>query len=131
MSTHEAPEPSAEDDRSIARESASRYENLFVGHVLPILKFRRVAKCEYDPLAVAGTGFTFGEYTLVTCWHCVSGELAEDEVYGVAYRSGGLDQQGYDSMSELADLEQDGERDLALARIDFMLEPRLTLAEEP
>jgi hypothetical protein len=45
-------------------------------------------------VAVAGTGFTFGECTLVTCWHCVSGELVKGEVYGVAYRSEGLDQQG-------------------------------------
>ncbi len=131
MSAPEAPESSADDDRSITEECAARYENLFVGHVLPILKFRRVAEGEYDPVAVAGTGFTFGEYTLVTCWHCVSGELAEDEVYAVAYRSGGLDQSGYDSVSELIDLGQYGERDLALARIGFTIEPRLRLAEEP
>ena len=31
-----------------------------MGHVLPILKFRRVAEGEYEPIAVAGTGFTFG-----------------------------------------------------------------------
>jgi Trypsin-like peptidase domain len=130
-SAPDARETSAGDDRSTAEESTTRYENLFVGHVLPILKFRRVAEGEYDPLAVTGTGFTFGEYTLVTCWHCVGGELAEDEVYGVAYRSGGLDQPGYDSVSELIDLGQYGERDLALARIGFTVEPRLTLAEEP
>ncbi len=103
-SAPDASETSADDDRSITEESATRYENLFVGHVLPILKFRHVAEGEYDPVAMAGTGFTFGEYTLVTCWHCVSGKLAEDEVYGVAYRSGGLDQPGYDSVSELVDL---------------------------
>lgn len=131
MSTPEAPETSEEDDGSNAEKSDARYENLFVGHVLPILKFRRVAEGEYDPVAMAGTGFTFGEYTLVTCWHCVGRELAEDEVYGVAYRSGGLDQPTYDSVSELTDLEQDGERDLALARIGFAVEPMLTLAEEP
>jgi hypothetical protein len=131
MSTPESPEPLADDDGSITEESGSRYENLFVGHVLPIVKFRRVAEGEYDPVAMAGTGFTFGEYTLVTCWHCVSGELAEGEVYGVAYRSEGLDQQRYDSVSELVDLEQVGERDLALARIGIAVEPRLTLAEEP
>lgn len=61
----------------------------------------------------------------------MSGELAADEVYGVAYRSEGLDQQGYDSVSELVDLEQVGEHDLALARIGFAIEPRLTLAESP
>lgn len=131
MGAPEAPEPLADDGGSVVEEAASGYENLFVGHVLPILKFRRVAEGEYEPIAMAGTGFTFGEYTLVTCWHCVSGELAEDEVYGVASRSQGLDQQGYDRVSELVDLDQVGDRDLALARIDFAVEPRLTLAEEP
>ena len=131
MSASEAPEPLADDDGWIAEESGSRYENLFAGHVLPILKFRRAAEGEYAPVGVAGTGFTFGEHTLVTCWHCVSGELAEDEVYGVAYRSEGLDQPGYDSVSELVDLGQVGERDLALARIGIAVEPRLTLAEKP
>jgi len=82
-------------------------------------------------VAIAGTGFTFGEHTLVTCWHCVSSELTEGKVYGIAYRSEGLYQQGYDSMSELVDLEQVGERDLALARIGIAVEPRLTLAERP
>jgi hypothetical protein len=41
MSAPEAPESLADDDGWIAEESSSRYENLFAGHVLPILKFRR------------------------------------------------------------------------------------------
>lgn len=69
MSTSESPEPLADDEGPTAEGSGSRYENLFVGHVLPIVKFRRVSEGEYDPAALAGTGFAFGEYTLVTCWH--------------------------------------------------------------
>jgi Trypsin-like peptidase domain len=59
------------------------------------------------------------------------GKLAEDEAYGVAYHSGGLHRPGYDSVAELIDLGQYGERDLALARIGFTVAPRLTPAVEP
>ena len=131
MNTPDASDPSADDGGSILVPE-SRYENLFVGHVLPIVKFRRAAEGQYDPIAMVGSGFTFGENTLVTCWHCVAGELGDGEVYAVAYRSGGTDQQGYDSVSELTDLEQDANgHDLALATIGFALEPVLTLADEP
>ena len=52
MSASEAPEPLADDDGWIAEESGSRYENLFAGHVLPILKFRRWRKAGTPPSAV-------------------------------------------------------------------------------
>jgi hypothetical protein len=44
MSTPNLLESLAGDDGSIVEESGSRHENLFVGHVLPIVKFRRVAE---------------------------------------------------------------------------------------
>ncbi|HXJ82820.1 MAG TPA: hypothetical protein VMS64_29550 [Candidatus Methylomirabilis sp.] len=43
MSTPESPESVADDEDSIAEEFGSRYENLIAVHILPILKFRRVA----------------------------------------------------------------------------------------
>jgi Trypsin-like peptidase domain len=108
------------------------YENVFAGHVLPVAKFRRRGSGEYEPIAAVGSGSTFGEGTFVTCWHCVSAPLGEDEVYGAAMRSGGIESQKYDEVYELVDLERDGSgHDLALARVGFGVDPVLTLAEDP
>ena len=60
-----------------------------------------------EPVAAVGSGFTFGEATFVTCWHCVSGPLGDGEVYGAAMRSEGTSSQTYNQVFELADLEQD------------------------
>jgi hypothetical protein len=108
------------------------YENLFAGHVLPVVRFRREAPGEYKPIAAVGSGFTFGEGTFVTCWHCISAPLGEDEVYGAAMRSGGTGSQTYDEAFELVDLEQDADgHDLALARINYTVDPVLALANDP
>jgi hypothetical protein len=113
-------------------EPVIRYEDLFSALVLPISKFRKLEEGEYQPIAAVGTGFTFGEQTLVTCWHCVRDSLNDDEVYAVAARSQGTDQQNYDSVFELSNLERDANgSDLALARIGFSVPMTLKLASEP
>jgi len=113
-------------------ERVIRYEDLFSALVLPISKFRRLKEGEYQPITAVGTGFTFGERTLVTCWHCVRDSLKDDEVYAVAARSQGTDQQNYDSVFELSDLERDANgSDLAIARIGFCVPMTLNLASDP
>jgi hypothetical protein len=108
------------------------YEEVFAGHALPVGRFRRLAPGEYEPVAAVGSGFTFGEGTFVTCWHCVSVPLRDDEVYGAAMRSGGIESQAYDEVYELVDLEQVATgNDLALARVNFSVDPVLTLADDP
>jgi Trypsin-like peptidase domain len=108
------------------------YEDVFAGHALPIARFRRWAEGEYEPIEAVGSGFTFGEGTFVTCWHCVNAPLGEDEAYGVAMRSGGIESQRYDEVFDLVDLEQvAGGRDLALARVGFTVDPVLALADDP
>jgi len=106
------------------------YEEVFAGHVLPVVRFRRTAPGE--PVRAVGSGFTFGEGTFITCWHCVSEPLGDGEVYGAAMRSGGITSQSYDQVFELADLEQDASgRDLALARVGYTADPVLALASDP
>jgi len=100
--------------------------------VLPVVRFRRKAPGEYEPIAAVGSGFTFGEGTFVTCWHCVSAPLGEGEVYGAAMRSEGASSHIYDEAFELVDLVQDaGGSDLALARIGYRVDPVLALASDP
>ena len=108
------------------------YEEVFARHVLPVVRFRRTAPGEYEPVAAVGSGFTFGEGTFVACWHCVSGPLGDGEVYGAAMRSEGTGSQTYDQVFELADLEQDAAgNDLALARVGYTVDPVLVLASDP
>ena len=108
------------------------YENLFAGHVLPVVRFRRTAPGEYEPINAVGSGFTFGEGTFVTCWHCVGAPLGEDEVHCAAMRSEGTNSQRYDEVFELADLEQTATgHDLALAVVNYTVDPVLTLADNP
>ena len=100
--------PAIAGGRPSARQKggAVSYENLFAAHVLPIAKFRRTAPGQYEPIRAAGTGFTFGERTFITCWHCVSEPLGEGEAYCAAMRSEGTESQKYDEAFELFDLEQ-------------------------
>jgi Trypsin-like peptidase domain len=77
---------------------------------------------------VAGTAFTFGEGTLITCWHCVERPLGPHETYGVAIRRGGIT-----SPYEFCSIDNLGRdengADLALGQIDWKPGRVLTLAE--
>ena len=39
-------------------------------HVFPVVRYTQIGGSAAGPTAVAGSAFTFGEGTLVTCWHC-------------------------------------------------------------
>lgn len=105
------------------------YAELFDYHVMPIARAQRLADGAYSRPQWVGTGFTFGEGTLVTCWHCVGADLAEDEVYFGLGREHGNQQRPRDWPIELRQLAQDmNGADLGLARIDVQFRPRLRLA---
>ena len=72
------------DRRGGAQRAATlRFEDLYSALVLPISKFGPGKDGEPEPLAAVGTGFTFGEHTMVTCWHCVEDPLGDGEFYAV------------------------------------------------
>lgn len=109
------------------------YEELMVGHVLPLVICKRVAAGEYELVRVAGTCFTFGQGTVVTAHHCVAGGLGPDEAYCVGLREQGWDAEGgtYSEVYAVEDLSQVADFDLALGRIGIKVDPRLTLASDP
>ena len=74
------------------------YEELFNYHVMPIIRARRLDNETFSGAQSqwVGTGFTFGEGTFVTCWHCVGADLAEDEVYLAVGRERGNQQRSRD-----------------------------------
>lgn len=110
------------------------YEALFDYHVMPIVRARHLDNETFNGAQGqwVGTGFTFGEGTFVTCWHCVGAALAEDEVYLALGRERGNHQRSRDWPIELRELARDvNGTDLALARIEPQFEPRLRLAMVP
>ena len=108
------------------------YSDLIDYHVLPIARAQRLADGNYSRPEWVGTGFTFGEGTFVTCWHCVGANLAGDEVYFAAGRERGNQQSLRTWPIELRQLARDvNGTDLALARIDPWFLPRLALAADP
>jgi len=99
-------------------------------HMFPVVRYSQVGEGVAGPIAVAGSSFTFGEGTLVTCWHCVKQPLGPDEVYGIALRRGGIGSP-YELCS-IDNLERDRNgADLALGHIDWMPSRGLTLANDP
>src|SRR5215472_13366105 len=96
MSTPEFPAAQADDADSDGQELPVHNEDLFSALVLPISKFGPSKGGEPEPIAAVGTGFTFGEQTFVTCWHCVRDPLGEGEFYAAVGRSEGTDVQAYD-----------------------------------
>jgi hypothetical protein len=98
-------------------------------HIFPIVRYAETP-LGGGPVAVAGTAFTFGEGTLITCWHCVNLPLGPGETYGVAVRRGGISSPyEFCSIDDLG-RDQNGS-DLALGRIDWTPGRGLSLAEQP
>lgn len=132
MSTPEAPAAQADNLGDDEQEPPVRNEDLFSALVLPVSRFGPGKHGEPEPIAAVGTGFTFGEQTFVTCWHCVRDPLGEGEFYAAVGRSEGTDGQDYDRYFELQNLERDRNgSDLALARVDYTVPTRLALASQP
>ena len=48
-------------------------------HMFPVVRYTQIGGSAAGRTAVAGSAFTFGEGTLVTCWHCVKQPLGPDE----------------------------------------------------
>lgn len=104
-------------------------EEMLYRYVFPVVKFREIGERRYKPIASVGTGFTFGEGMLVTCWHCVSGDLGADEFYGVPYDDD-MSQPG--KVAILSDIRREGSgADLATATIAIGSEPKLRLSASP
>ncbi len=74
-----------------------------------------------------GTGFLIGKNVLVTCWHCVSAELEEENTYAVAVpwseaqmRSGAAPSDSTYYVLPLHDIQRDPSgADLATARVEL------------
>jgi hypothetical protein len=99
-------------------------------HMFPVVRYTQIGGGGVGATAVAGWAFTFGEGTLVTCWHCVKQPLGPDEFYGIAVRRGGIESP-YEFCS-IDNLERDHNgADLALGHIDWMPGRGLTLANDP
>jgi Trypsin-like peptidase domain len=97
-------------------------------HILPVVRYKVASSGAYTT-ADAGTAFTFGEGTVVTCWHCVEQPAGSDETYGVAVRRGGIT--GPYEFCSIDDLGRDENgADLALGRIDWTPGRVLTLATD-
>jgi hypothetical protein len=104
-------------------------EEMLYRYVFPVVKFREIGEGSYQPLAAVGTGFTFGEGTFVTCWHCVPGDIGTDEFYGVPY---GDDMSCPDKVAILSNiLRARSGADLATATIAIGSEPKLRLSALP
>lgn len=104
-------------------------EEMLYHYVFPVVKFRELGEGRYQPIAAVGTGFTFGEGTFVTCWHCVSGDLGADELYGVPY---GDDMSLPGKVAILGDmLRASSGADLAVATVAIGTEPTLRLSASP
>jgi hypothetical protein len=99
-------------------------------HMFPVVRYTQIGGSAAGPTAVAGSAFTFGEGTLVTCWHCVKQPLGPEEFYGIAVRRGSIESP-YEFCS-IDNLERDHNgADLALGHIDWMPGRGLTLANDP
>lgn len=73
-----------------------------------------------------GTGFLIGKQVFVTCWHCVSAPLSDDQFYAVLVKVNG----GYYRATALIEPQQDRNgADLATARVALEPELGLILAE--
>ena len=116
--------------RGIANDERT-IENRFAGYVLPLVKMRRTVS-GYDVRDILGTAFTFGQGTLVTCWHCVPRALDADEVVAVVRRSSGIQSSTHDEVYEVFDIGRDANgSDLALGSVGFRFDSVLPLGRTP
>ena len=104
-------------------------EELFYHYVFPIVIFRHLEGDAYQPVKAVGTGFTLGEGDLFTCWHCLSHELAADEVFGIPF---GDDMSRPDQVTVLTGIRRHpGGTDLAVAKIGIRVKPVLRVSSAP
>ena len=99
-------------------------------HMFPVVRYTQVGGSAAGPTAVAGSAFTFGEGTLVTCWHCVKQPLGPDEFYGIAVRRGSIESPYEFCSIDNRERDQNG-ADLALGHMDWMPGRGVTLANDP
>jgi Trypsin-like peptidase domain len=84
-----------------------------------------------------GTGFLIGKNVLVTCWHCVSPDIDDEDTFAVAVRWSDADKRSRKVppnstyfVRNLYDIQQDlNGTDLATAKVDLNPE-KLTLGED-
>ena len=104
-------------------------EEMLYRYVFPVVKFRQTDEIGYQPLAAVGTGFTFGEGTFVTCWHCVSGVLDTDIFYGVPF---GDDMSHPSKVAILDNIRRARSgADLVVATVGIGIKPTLRLSASP
>ena len=98
-------------------------------HIMPILRVRYLTSGgNPQPLGFMGTGFVIEGGYFLTCWHCVSAPLGNDEAYVAVAKPTDLATTPA-GLLRLHDLAQDENgTDLALARVNSHIEPGLVLA---
>ena len=102
---------------------------IFRDFVKPVIRFKDLGNGSYSPIGATGTGFTFGEGTFITCGHCVTQGLPEDEVYGVPIELNGIPASG---VAVLANISRDENgADLAVANVGISSNRGFHLADEP
>lgn len=104
-------------------------EEMLYSHVFPVVVCRSNDKKNFDLGMAVGTGFTLGNGIFVTCWHCVSDPLQEDEFYGVPF---GDDMANPNKIATLIDIEQEPNgADIAVAILSIQSTKHLPVAELP
>lgn len=98
-------------------------------YIFPIVTFHDLGEGKFQPIEAVGTGFTMGDHSLITCWHCVSGALDEDVFYGIPF---GTDMTHPTEVAIIDKLKQAASgADLAIGSIALSLQPLLRLAGAP
>src|ERR1035438_9525892 len=104
-------------------------EEMLYSHVFPVIVCRSTDKKHFDLGIAVGTGFTLGNGVFVTCWHCVSNPLREDEFYGVPF---GDNMVNPSEFAALVDIEQEPNgANIAVANLSIESTKHLPVAELP
>ena len=95
-------------------------------HILPIyVILKQGSEEQFRPMRFAGTGFIAAPHVFVTCWHCVSDELPEEQTYAVLRYPDG-------TVHQLSLIVQDPSgSDLASAHVDIPTWPPFDLVVAP